>query len=153
MGSQLSPEEAAGALHEVTERRQQASGSDAHPKWTLWAIGALAIGVCVASDLRSDLGTPLLYVLAAAVLLLTFLPRWKRAGSALGYRRTPKISARARVVRPLVMLALGALFAVVLIPLRIWEVPYPATIGSVVVVATIPLWGRLLDRAARGPKA
>ncbi|GAA1780182.1 hypothetical protein [Streptomonospora arabica] len=158
MGSQPSPEEAAEALQEVAEHRQQAAVPDAHPKWTLWVVGALAIGVGVASDLRPDLGTSLLYVLAAAALLLTYLPRSKRLGSAMGYRRSPDprpvgMPARARALRLVVFLALIALVAVASVLLRTWDVPYPATIGSAAVVATMPLWHRLLRRAAHGPRA
>lgn len=156
MGTQPTPEEAANSLNQVAEHREQAASPTSHPTWTLWVIGAAVIGYGLASDLRPDLGTSLLYVLVAGALLLTFLPRWKRAGSAMGYRHSPglgPISARARLLRAGVMLALMVLFAVGAVALRSWDLPYPTTIASLVVVATMPLWHRLLNRAALGPKA
>ncbi|GLU47481.1 hypothetical protein [Nocardiopsis ansamitocini] len=117
---------------------------DAHPAWTLWVLGAVAIGYGVVSDLRPDLSTPLLFVLVAAALALAALPRWKRS---TGDR--PKMSGRARVMRGGVMLVLMALAAAAGVAMRTFDVPYPTTIGITVVVLTIPLWRGLLNRAAR----
>lgn len=156
MGSHPSPEEAAKALREVAEHRQQASSPDAYPKWALLAIGVLILGVGVGSDLRPDLSEQLRYLLLAGALLLTFLPRWKRAGSAMGYQRHPRtaeMSARARVLRGLMLLALIVLVAVASVLLRRWDVPYPATIGSVAILVTMPLWYWLLNRVGREPVA
>ncbi|GLU47577.1 hypothetical protein [Nocardiopsis ansamitocini] len=158
MQSHPTPEEAAKALNEVNERREQAAAPDAHPAWTLWALGAVAIGYGVVSDLRPDLSTPLLFVLVAAALALAALPRWKRSGSAMGYQRSPSshpvgMSGRARMMRTGVMLVLMALAAAAGLIMRSFDVPYPTTIGITVVVLTIPLWRGLLNRAARDPKA
>ncbi|MFD3686412.1 hypothetical protein ACFWTE_16485 [Nocardiopsis sp. NPDC058631] len=155
MGTQPTPEEAASALNEVAERREQAASTNAHPVWTLWVIGAGAIGFGLASDLWPERSTELLYLFATGALLLVFLPRWKRPGSAMGYQSDPRpvgISARGRALRALVMLALMAVFAAGAVALRSWDVPYPTTIASFVVVVTMPLWHRLLNRAARDPK-
>lgn len=148
------PEEAANALGEVTQRREQAATTSAHPTWTLWVIGAAAIAFGLASDLRPDLGTELLYLFATAAILLTFLPRWKRSGAALGYQRSPapRITGRGRALRAGVMLTLMVLFAGGAMALRSFEVPYPTTIASLVVVVSMPVWHWLLNRAAHAPK-
>jgi len=156
MGTQPTPEEAANALNEVAERREQAARPGTHPLWTLVVISVGAVGFGLASDLWPERGTELVYVFATAALLLVFLPRWKRPGSAMGYQSDPRlvgISARGRALRALVMLALMAVFAAGAVALRSWDLPYPTTIASFVVVVTMPLWHWLLNRAARGPKA
>lgn len=158
MGSQPTPEEAANALQDISDRREQATAPDAHPTWTIWAFALAVLAIGVTSDLLPELRTPLLYALVAAALLFTFLPRWKRSGSALGYQRSPVARAagtpaRARVLRMLTMLGLIIVVAVGATVMRNFDVPYPMTIGSAVIVATMPLWRRLLDSASRAPKA
>lgn len=157
MASQPTPEEAADALREVTERRQQAAGLDSHPKWALWVIAALAIVVGVSSDLRPDLSTPLTYLLAAGGLLLGYLPRWRRFGSAMGYRhsldpRPVGMPARTKALNLGVLLGMMVLVVTASAMLRAWDMPYPTTIMSVLIVVAVMLRYRLLNRPSREPK-
>lgn len=156
MASQPTPEEATNALHEVAERRQQATNLDSHPKWMLWGIAALVIVVGVASDLRPELSTPLSYLLLAAALL-AYLPRWKRFGSAMGYQRSPAprpvgMPARTAALNRGVLLMMMIVVVAASAMMRTWDVPYPTTLGSVVIVATMPLWQRLFNRPPRETK-
>lgn len=157
MASEPTPEEAADALREVTERRKQAANLDSHPKWVFWAIGALIIIVGVSSDLRPELSTPLTYLLAACGLLLAYLPRWKRFGSAMGYRhsldpRPVGMPTRTKALNLVVLLALMLLTFVASTMFRIWDVPYPTTIFSILIVVAVTLRYWLLNRPSHEPK-
>ncbi len=154
MATEPTPQEASDALREISERKQQATGRAPQPKWVLWATAALVLALGLVSDLSPQLQTPMSYLILAFVLLVSYLPRWKRFGSAVGYQRSPGIrrgamSRRTRLLNVLVLLVMIVLVLVVSTLLRDSEVPYPGTIVSLLLVAAMPLWQRLFGRRMR----
>lgn len=157
MATEPTPQEASDALREISARKQQVAGRNSQPKWVLWATAALVLALGLTSDLSPQLRTPVSYLVVAFVLVVTFLSRWKRLGSAIGYQRSPSVrpamSLRTRLLNILVLLVMIVLVLGASALLRGSEVPYPGTIASVLIVVMMPLWQRFFGHRMRESRA
>jgi hypothetical protein len=146
MNTNIDPEEAARALSEVHHRQRRAVDAAMIPGWFWWAIGALVVVLSAGVDSRRPVLVGVAAVVfgiglaATIVLLVTRIPVQIR-NDLVG-----SVGALMIVgfVLCLVAVTLGVAFT-----LRAVDVPYPATLASVVCAAGLGFGGPWLTRRLR----
>lgn len=144
------PEEAAAALREANDQHR-AARRNAQPAWTIAAVGVLVIALGVASDLNSAWQPAVNLLLMVVALGALLASRSKRFGALLGYRRSPSANPvlapkGARAKHAAAMVAAMVVTLVLASGLRMAQVPFPSTIGSVLIVGLMLVWVRVESR-------
>jgi hypothetical protein len=147
------PEEAARALREIGQRRQQVYRGSASPRWMWIVAGVLVVVYCTVSDLFPSSALWLSWSFTALVLVMAVAGRTRPGSSLLGRRVRPAGAGpfKLRLLRVLVGLAVGVACG---LTVRLLHVPhgkiiYGALAGAYVVLLGPQVQAWLLDRAAR----
>jgi len=152
MSGELRPEEAAQALAEIEQRKEQVLRLVTIPRWFFWAIAGLNVGLSAAIESRRPIvvgiGITLFVVGLVAVILRFVLGSVRHAQPRSDLMPPSGVFAILGFVGLVLAVTLPAAFL-----LQANGVRYPATlgalIGGVVMVVGGPLLTRYLQRAMR----
>ncbi|AHH98062.1 hypothetical protein GCM10010174_05270 [Kutzneria viridogrisea] len=140
--SQPTPEEAARALREVSDRRAQGLRGTVHPRWVWVLAGAFLAGYLAAMDLLpEDARGWVSWAFAAVMLVYALGVRSRFASTLMGQ------SARANLgsvpVRPRVFYLIGLLVCtgLLMLVLHLLQVPHMMIVYGVVVGVYLSLLG------------
>ena len=148
MANEIRPDEAAGALTEIAQRRAQVVDVAIVPTWFWWAIATLMVGLTAAVETRR----PLVIGLATAAFVLGVLVVTGRLVLGIIGRAQPRndllgptgVLAILGFVAGTLAVSLPTSFA-----LKAADVHYPATAGVLLAGVCMVIGGPLLMRYLR----
>jgi hypothetical protein len=152
MDDEVGPEDAARALIEIGQRREQVIRRVAIPNWYWWALSILTIAITAADESRHWL---ILWIAIAVFVASTLAATGRQLFLALA---APPRRDLARPVSGITILVGITTFAAVVVgvtlavglTLKAAKVPYPGTISAAAAAVPLVIGGPVLTRYTGG---
>ena len=148
MNDHIDPEDAARALDEIRQRREQVIRRTVFPAWYWWAHAVLIVMLtaCIESGSGVLLGVGIALFTVGALLVDRPVIRAARAATPRRGLAGPGTARRTLIWLATFVVVLLAVLVATALGLNAAGVPYPATIAATITAVVFAVAGRMLVR-------